>query len=47
MIGWPIILLYLCIYTYVQRKAIVRVYLHVKQKKTSAKEVPEASRWYM
>lgn len=32
MIGWPIILLYLCIYTYVQRQAVVRVYLHIKKK---------------
>lgn len=31
---------------YVQRQAIVRAYLHIK-KNTSAKEVPEASRWYM
>lgn len=34
MIGWPIVLLYLCIYTYVQRQAIsMCAYLLIKKKK--------------
>lgn len=37
MIGWPIVLLYLCIYTYVQRQAIsMCAYLLIKKKRRPA-----------